>query len=133
MKINGGYYMITFRQKGDFSKTNTFFGRLKNASYLKRVDKYGKDGVSALSAATPVDTGLTAASWRYDIEQNESSTSIVFSNSNVQNGIPIAVILQNGHATKNGGWVQGVDYINPAIHKVFDNATKDVWEEVTKK
>ena len=96
------------------------------------LDKYGREGVAALSSATPVDTGLTANSWHYKIEQRSGSVSIVFYNSNIQNGVPIAIILQYGHGTRNGGWVQGRDYINPAIQPVFDKITEDAWREVTK-
>lgn len=92
-----------------------------------------KKGVAALSAATPVDTGLTANSWKYEITHNKESATISFTNTNIQNGVPIAVILQYGHATRNGGWVQGRDYINPAIQPIFDEIAKDAWREVTKK
>ena len=95
------------------------------------LDKYGNQGVAALSSATPVDTGLTAASWYYEIEQKPGSTVITFCNSNIQNGIPIAIILQYGHATGNGGWVQGRDYINPALRPVFDKIAEKAWKEVT--
>ena len=85
-----------------------------------------------MSAATPVDTGLTAASWYYEIVHTKTGVSLNFGNSNVQSGVPIAIILQYGHGTRNGGWVQGRDYINPAIQPVFDELTKRAWEEVTK-
>lgn len=124
--------MITFRQKGDFSKLTKFLERAKESVYLGDLDKYGREGVAALSSATPVDTGLTANSWHYKIEQRSGSVSIVFYNSNIQNGVPIAIILQYGHGTRNGGWVQGRDYINPAIQPVFDKITEDAWREVTK-
>lgn len=124
--------MITFRQKGDFSKLTKFLERAKESVHLGDLDKYGREGVSALASATPVDTGLTANSWHYKIEQRSGSVSIVFYNSNIQNGVPIAIILQYGHGTRNGGWVQGRDYINPAIQPVFDKITEDAWREVTK-
>ena len=124
--------MITFRQKGDFSKLTKFLERAKESVHLGDLDKYGREGVAALSSATPVDTGLTANSWHYKIEQCGGSVSIVFYNSNIQNGVPIAIILQYGHGTRNGGWVQGRDYINPAIQPVFDKITEDAWREVTK-
>lgn len=123
--------MIRFRQKGDFSKLTTFFEKAKESVHLGNLDKYGREGVSALSSATPVDTGLTAKSWYYEIENNNGSVKINFKNSNIQNGVPIAIILQYGHATGNGGWVQGRDYINPAIQPIFDKITNDAWEEVT--
>ena len=99
--------MITFRQKGDFSKLTRFLERAKESVRLGDLDKYGREGVAALASATPVDTGRTANSWHYKIEQKQGSVSISFYNTNIQNGVPIAVILQYGHATRNGGWVQG--------------------------
>lgn len=122
--------MITFRQKGDFSKADKFFERLKEVAKLSDLDRYGREGVAALASATPVDTGLTASSWSYEIEHREGSTRIIFKNSNIQNGVPIAIILQYGHGTRNGGWVEGRDYINPAIQPVFDKIADDAWKEV---
>ena len=96
------------------------------------LDKYGQAGVNALQAATPVDTGLTASSWYYEITNNDGVVRITFNNSNIQNGVPIAIILQYGHATRNGGWVEGRDYINPAIQPIFDKITETAWREVTR-
>ena len=124
--------MITFRQKGDFSKLTRFLERAKEVVRVGDLDKYGREGVAALASATPVDTGLTANSWRYEIEQKKGSISISFHNTNIQNGVPIAVILQYGHATRNGGWVQGRDYINPAIQPIFDKIANEAWREVAK-
>lgn len=124
--------MITFRQKGDFSKLTSFLERAKEAVRIGDLDKYGREGVAALSSATPVRTGLTANSWYYEIEHQNGSVSITFNNSNVNKGVPIAIILQYGHGTRNGGWVQGRDYINPAIQPVFDRIANEAWEEVTK-
>ena len=124
--------MISFRQKGDFSKLTRFLERAKNLVHLSDLDRYGREGVAALASATPVDTGKTAASWYYDIKINKESASITFNNSNVQNGVPIAIILQYGHGTRNGGWVEGRDYINPAIQPIFDRLADEAWEEVTK-
>ena len=124
--------MISFRQKGDFSKLTRFLERAKNLVHLSDLDRYGREGVAALASATPVDTGKTAASWYYDIKINKESASITFNNSNIQNGVPIAIILQYGHGTRNGGWVQGRDYINPAIQPVFDEIVDKAWREVTK-
>lgn len=123
--------MISFRQKGDFSNLTNFLERAKNVIHIGDLDKYGKAGVAALSSATPVDTGLTASSWSYEIEIKNGSVIIVFKNSNIQNGVPIAIILQYGHGTRNGGWVQGRDYINPAIQPIFDKIVDDAWREVT--
>lgn len=124
--------MISFRQKGDFSKLNSFLEKAKEAVKVGDLDKYGREGVAALASATPVDTGLTARSWEYKIERKDGSVSIGFYNSNIQNGVPIAIILQYGHATRNGGWVQGRDYINPAIRPIFDRIANDAWKGVTK-
>ena len=122
--------MINFRQTGDWSKTTNFMKRLKQRKYLSFLDKYGQRGVDALSSATPVDTGKTANSWSYEIRNNDKKVSIVFKNSNIVNGVPIAIILQYGHATRNGGWVEGRDYINPAVQPLFDEMVKKAWEEV---
>lgn len=124
--------MITFRQKGDFSKLTRYLEKAKSVVKLSDLDKYGKEGVAALASATPVDTGLTASSWSYEIKHNNGTVSISFKNSNIQNGVPIAIILQYGHGTRNGGWVQGRDYINPAIQPIFDKIANDAWREVTK-
>ena len=123
--------MITFRQKGDFSKLTRFLERAKESVKLGDLDKYGKAGVAALSSATPIDSGKTANSWSYQIINKNGSAEIVFKNSNIQNGVPIAIILQYGHGTKNGGWVQGRDYINPAIRPIFDNLANEAWKGVT--
>lgn len=124
--------MIRFRHKGDFSKTLNFFEKAKQAVHLGFLDKYGREGVAALASATPVDTGLTANSWYYKIEQKEGTAKILFCNSNIQNGVPIAIILQYGHGTRNGGWVQGRDYINPSIQPIFDKIVNEAWREVKK-
>ena len=124
--------MITFRQKGDFSKLTRFLEKAKEAVRLGDLDKYGREGVAALASATPVDTGLTANSWYYKIEHKDGTATISFFNSNVQNGAPIAIILQYGHGTGTGGWVQGRDYINPAIQPIFDKIVTEAWREVTK-
>ena len=124
--------MISFRQKGDFSKLTRFLEKSKNVVRVGDLDKYGREGVAALASATPVDSGLTASSWYYEIENKNGSVKIQFNNSNIQNGVPIAIILQYGHGTGSGGWVQGRDYINPAIQPIFDRITDEAWREVTK-
>lgn len=124
--------MIKFRQKGDFSKLTHYLEKVKEIVKLGYLDKYGREGVAALASATPVDTGLTASSWRYEIQHGNDSVSITFYNDNIQNGVPIAIILQYGHGTRNGGYVQGRDYINPAIKPIFDKITEDAWKEVTR-
>ena len=123
--------MIRFRQKGDFSKLTRHLEKLKEKVRLGDLDKYGREGVAALASATPVDTGLTASSWYYEIVRKDGVVSINFNNRNVRQGVPIAIILQYGHGTNNGGWVQGRDYINPAIQPIFDKLANDAWEEVT--
>lgn len=124
--------MIKISHKGDFSKTIKFMKEAAKAVDLNMFKKYGQDGVNALKAATPVDTGLTADSWYYEITKTKNSITINFNNSNVQNGVPIAIILQYGHGTRNGGYVKGRDYINPAIQPIFEKLTNDAWKEVTK-
>ena len=124
--------MISFRQKGDFSKLNRYLERVKEAAKIGVLDKYGQAGVSALSSATPVESGKTASSWYYEIKRQNGSVALEFYNSNVNKGVPIAVILQFGHGTGTGGWVQGRDYINPAIQPIFDKIAEDAWKEVTK-
>ena len=124
--------MISFRQTGDFSKLNRYLERVKEAAKIGVLDKYGREGVAALASATPVETGATANSWYYEIKRQNGSVSIEFKNSNIKDGIPIAVILQYGHGTGTGGWVQGRDYINPAIQPIFDRIADFAWKEVTK-
>lgn len=124
--------MITFKQKGDFSKLTKFLERAKEVVHLSDLDKFGQAGVDALAAATPKDSGKTASCWYYEITHRNGSSSISFHNSNIQNGVPIAIILQYGHGTRNGGYVQGRDYINTALRPVFDQIADNAWKEVTK-
>lgn len=124
--------MIKFSQKGDFSKLNGFLEKSKNLIKIGDLDKYGREGVQVLSEATPKDTGLTSKSWDYEIKRTNDRVSITFTNSNIQNGVPIAIILQYGHGTGWGGYVQGRDYINPAIRPIFDKIADEAWKEVTK-
>lgn len=123
--------MITFRQKGNFGKVTRFMEKALEAVRLGNLDKYGRQGVAALSSATPTDSGKTASSWYYKINNRKNSVSITFYNSNIQNGVPIAIILQYGHGTRDGGWIEGRDYINPAIQPIFDKIVEDAWKEVT--
>lgn len=124
--------MIRFEQKGNFSKLDRYFKRIRNSVNTLDLDQFGKRGVDALSNATPVKTGLAAQSWYYKITKTKDSATILFCNSDIENGVPIAIILQYGHATKNGGWVEGRDYINPSIQPIFDELAKNAWKEVTK-
>ena len=123
--------MISIGQKGDFSKATAYLKRVKKGVNIRSLEKYAREGVAALSSATPVDTGLTAKSWYYEIENLKGIVRISFCNSNIQNGVPIAIILQLGHGTGTGGWVEGRDYINPAIQPIFDKLANDAWREVT--
>ena len=124
--------MIIFRQKGDFSKLSRYLERVKEAARIGVLDKYGREGVVALASATPVESGKTAGSWYYEITRQNGSVSIEFYNSNVNKGVPIAIILQYGHGTGTGGWVEGRDYINPVIQPLFDKIAEEAWKEVTK-
>lgn len=124
--------MVHFRQKGDFSKATRYLKRVNEISKFKNLDKYGQAGVDALASATPSDSGLTAESWSYEVTYGRDTASITFYNSNINKGVPIAIILQYGHGTRNGGWVEGRDYINPAIRPIFDQITQDAWKEVTR-
>lgn len=124
--------MIQLRHKGDFSKITRYLEKVKETVDLGILDKYGREGVAALSSATPVDSGSTASSWYYEIERKGQSTRINFCNSNINKGVPIAIILQYGHGTGTGGWVEGRDYINPAIQPIFDKIANEAWREVTK-
>ena len=123
--------MITVSVNGDFSKTRRFIDRIKEIGKISNLDSYGREGVEALKRATPVDTGKTSNSWSYEIVHEENSTSIVWKNSNQNDGVPIAIILQYGHGTRGGTFVKGVDYINPAMKPVFDSIAERVWREVT--
>ena len=121
---------ISFSSKGDFSKTIKFLNKVKNVKINNILSKYGEIGVNALSQATPKDSGVTARSWNYKIEVNNDNASIVWYNTNVVKGVNIAVILQYGHGTRNGGWVEGRDYINPAMKPIFDKIADQIWKEV---
>lgn len=122
--------MITFTHKGNFKSTERFLKHAKSVDYVSILEHYGQAGVDALAASTPVDTGRTASSWSYEIEVKKDRYTIYWTNSNIQNGVPIAVILQYGHATNNGGFVQGRDYINPALQNIFDSIAENAWREV---
>ena len=123
---------ITFTEKGNFSTVERYLSRLSKEDAFKILSKYGSIGVNALSNATPIDSGATAESWYYTIEQRGGYYSIRWHNHNQRNGIPIAVLIQYGHGTRNGGYVQGRDYIMPAIRPIFDRILADAWREVTR-
>ena len=122
--------MISVTHNGSFKNIESFFKKAPKVDIRSILEKYAKRGVDALSANTPQGTGLTANSWGYDIHQSNGDYTIIWTNTNVVSGIPVAILLQYGHATKNGGFVQGVDFINPALKPLFDDLAKDLWEEV---
>lgn len=124
--------MISFRQKGNFYKFNRYMERIKEVVKLGELDKFGRQGVEALRNATPVDSRKTSNSWYYTIKRENKDIIISFNNSNINDGVPIAIILQYGHGTNHGGWVEGRDYINPAIQPIFDKIAEEAWKEVTK-
>lgn len=123
--------MLTVEVKGDFSKTRRFFKNALNNRILNSLDAYGRSGVVALSSATPVATGITAQSWSYTIVAQNGSYRINWFNSHRQDGVSVAILLQYGHGTRNGGYVQGRDYINPALRPIFDKIANDAWKAVT--
>lgn len=122
---------VRFRHSGDFNKTEKFLKKIKSQDYLNALSKYGEKGVAALSSATPVESGMTANSWGYEIVKSKGSVAIYWTNSNQNKGVNIAVILQYGHGTGTGGYVQGIDYINPALRPIFEQISSDAWREVT--
>lgn len=123
--------MIKFKHKGDFKNTERFFAKSLHMNQ-QVLQKYGQEGVRALEASTPIDSGETARSWYYNIIKTNSGYKLEFANSHVVDGAKIVILIQYGHATRNGGFVQGRDFINPAIQPVFDKITEDLWREVTK-
>lgn len=123
--------MVKFKEKGSFNNLEKYFSRMADPKYLHVLERYGQDGVNALASATPTDSGETANSWTYEIQQVKGGAKIIWKNSNVINGVPVAILIQYGHATKNGGYVAGRDFINPAIRPVFDKIANEVWKEVS--
>ncbi len=124
--------MIKITQKGDFKKTHKFLNSITfNQHFIKILEDYGRQGVEALSSATPIDTGNTAASWTYSVEKNQNGYAVTWSNTNINNGVNIAIILQYGHGTGSGGYVKGKNYINPALQPIFDSMANELWKEVT--
>jgi hypothetical protein len=123
---------VHFNHKGSFKNTERFFNQYNSHRFDSILNEYGRKGVSALANATPVEAGLTASSWNYSIEHSKSSFSLYFTNSNtISGGTPLAILIQYGHATKNGGWVQGRDFINPPIIPILDELANELWREVT--
>lgn len=123
--------MFSFESSGSFKKTEDFFRRMAKDEMFNALERYAKEGVAALANATPLDTGLTAASWSYEIQKTRGSYSITWTNNHTVDGKPIAILLQYGHGTGTGGYVQGRDYINPAMRPIFDRIADNVWKAVT--
>lgn len=123
--------MITFEQKGDFRNTERFLKKMSRMDFINTLRTVANKGVQALASATPLDSGLTAESWGYEIKRTRNSFSIIWTNTNVVDGRPIAILLQYGHGTGTGGYVRGRDYINPAMRPIFDQIIADLWTEVT--
>lgn len=121
---------IKIIQKGKFSKFEKWCNKLLGHNYYNVLEKYGRMGVSALSAATPQDTGKTSESWDFVITESDGHITVSWTNDNINDGAPIAILLQYGHATRNGGYVEGIDYINPAMRPVFENMARAMWEEL---
>ena len=122
---------VKFEMSGGFTKTERFLNRMKRREYLNVLDEFGREGVQALRNTTPVESGLTAELWDYEIKRTRDYVEIIWTNSNINDGVPIAVILQYGHGTGTGGYVQGRDYINPAIRPIFDKIAEKAWKVVT--
>lgn len=122
--------MISFSVTGSTKKTETFLGKLGKGDIFRSLDSSAREGVSALIAGTPVESGLASDSWDYEIERSGKSVKIKWTNSDVENGFPVAIMLQYGYGTGTGGYVQGKDYINPAMRPVFDRIADQVWKAV---
>lgn len=123
--------MITVKSKKGWNNTEKLLKNSLGNDWIRVLENYGRQGVQALAAATPVDSGNTASAWDYDIVKKGNSVSVIWNNSNIHNGVNIAIILQYGHGTGNGGYVQGRDYINPALRPIFDAMADAAWKEVT--
>lgn len=122
--------MLRIRHKGTFQKTKKLFEENRDSKIQAILERYAKVGIDALYLATPVDSGETARSWGYEIQKTKNGFSIVWTNSNIVDGVPVAILLQYGHATNSGGYVEGRDYINPALRPIFDRMAADIWKEV---
>jgi hypothetical protein len=123
--------MITIKQSGNFNNTDKFLKRVSMSNYLHIFEKYGREGIAALALVTPIDSGVTSDSWGYKIKRTSKGISIAWTNSHIVAGVPIVILLQYGHGTRNGGYVQGTDFINPAIRPIFDKMSLDIWREVS--
>jgi hypothetical protein len=123
--------VLRVKTSGSFRNAEKFLKTLSSGDIYRDLDRFGREGVAALAAATPVDSGLTANSWGYNVVESKGEKGVEWYNSNVNNGARIAILLQYGHGTGTGGWVQGRDYINPAIQPIFDRMAKEIWKKVT--
>lgn len=123
--------MFRFESRGSFKKTEAFLKEMQKNNLFKNLEGLAQEGVNALEKATPVDSGLAANSWNYDIQLTRGGVSIFWTNDDIENGFPVAVMIQYGHGTGTGGYVQGIDYINPAIRPTFDKIADKVWKAVT--
>lgn len=124
--------MIKVKVEGNFNKTLDFLKKGSNLIPMELLHSYGKKGVAALSSATPKNTGATSEKWSYVIKRTNAETSITWTNDSITNGIPIVILLQYGHTTRNGGYVSGLDFINPAMKDIMTNLANDMWKEVNK-
>lgn len=123
--------MISIESKGSFKNTEAFLNRMSKGDIFSALGQYGQEGVNALASATPVDSSKTASSWSYEVRKEGAKYSIIWSNDNIVDGQLIAILIQYGHGTGTGGYVQGRDYINPAIQPIFDRIANDIWKVVT--
>jgi len=123
--------VVSFTHKGSFKKTNNVLVKAIGVNYRAMLERYGQEGVAALEKATPKDTGETASSWYYTLRDTRGGTELAWMNSHRNDGVPIALVIQYGHVTRNGGYIQGIDYINPTIKPIFDKIANDVWKGVT--
>src|ERR1035437_8120439 len=124
---------ISMESSGSFKKTESFLTSMVRLISIEVgiLNSYGQEGVNALVSVTPKDSGLAASSWDYEVSQTKAGCSITWTNDDIENGFPVAIMLQYGHGTKGGGYVQGIDYINPAIKPIFDKIADKVWKAVT--
>lgn len=123
--------MITIKASGDTKNLDRFIAKMKQADFFSKLDRYGQMGVNALASATPRESGLTASSWTYEVTHKRGRHQIIWHNTNVNDGEPVAILIQIGHGTGTGGYVQGIDYINPVILPLFDQIANEIWSEVT--
>ena len=126
-----GSKVIVVTANGNFNNLDRFLAKMRAGEMYRNLNRYGMEGVEALANNTPLDSGKTAGSWRYEVDISKTKATITWLNTNINSGIPIAIILQYGHGTGTGGYVSGRDYINPAMRPVFDRIANDVWKAVT--